>query len=561
VASGWAAVSAVALLALAGCTGSGPSAGGGSPSTTGASGSWSAGGGWSAGQPTSAAPSPAWQRTAHYAEPNHTERTVLLKLYPLQRIDGRILLTIDLVPQGTSTEVDGLDYFCYTSIACKNLGGISLVDTARLVRYRALRASSSSDTDDVETSRPNKFQLQPGTTYRYGAFFPDPGGTSTTVDLQYGGVATNVPIMDGGLTAPGLVTDAAGSVDDVTPEPVPSGTAPPQLVIFPVRRPGSTAVARPNELVANVVGGTVNEGQGGIVSVNADVLFAFDSARLTPRAKSLIAQAAQILTAKADPAKPVAVVGYTDSVGTDAYNAQLSSGRARAVVTALSATGTVAGFTLTPSGRGAKDPVAPNTLGSGVDNPAGRALNRRVEIHYTPKPAGIAATAAGGATPGGSTAAPGTGSEAPQPPSTSVGDAAPGPAVTLPVHQKVAGYQQAFSAVVYPVQRLGNLSLVQVEVTPVGSDAFASDYFSSQGRASHDVGAMNLRDPATGRVYVPARNADDPTLLMGTWVMNWMNADRAFRLSFFTAALPPQLSTVTVHVGQVGDAAGVPVTG
>jgi OmpA-OmpF porin, OOP family len=76
---------------------------------------------------------------------------------------------------------------------------------------------------------------------------------------------------------------------------------------------------------------------------------------------------------------PLRIVGYTDSVGTDAYNKLLSEQRAASVRDWLAAHGFIAAATPT-EGRGKTEPVAPNTNPDGTDNPAGRATNRRVEV-------------------------------------------------------------------------------------------------------------------------------------------------------------------------------------
>ncbi len=65
------------------------------------------------------------------------------------------------------------------------------------------------------------------------------------------------------------------------------------------------------------------------VVLSADVLFAFDRARLTGRAGSRIEQAAAEIRARR--ATRVTVAGYTDSKGSDAYNLGLSRRRAAAV--------------------------------------------------------------------------------------------------------------------------------------------------------------------------------------------------------------------------------------
>ena len=75
----------------------------------------------------------------------------------------------------------------------------------------------------------------------------------------------------------------------------------------------------------------------------------------------------------------VAVVGHTDSVGSDADNLTLSKERARAVADVIEDERD--DLELDVSGKGEKDPVAANDKG-GEDNPEGREKNRRVEIRY-----------------------------------------------------------------------------------------------------------------------------------------------------------------------------------
>jgi OmpA-OmpF porin, OOP family len=113
------------------------------------------------------------------------------------------------------------------------------------------------------------------------------------------------------------------------------------------------------------------------VTVAADVLFAFDRARLTPKAGATIERLAGKIR---DAGGPVQVDGYTDSIGSDAYNLGLSRRRAAAVSQALRAE-LPGRIRITARGHGEANPVAPNMQG-GDDNPAGRAKNRRVTISY-----------------------------------------------------------------------------------------------------------------------------------------------------------------------------------
>ena len=90
----------------------------------------------------------------------------------------------------------------------------------------------------------------------------------------------------------------------------------------------------------------------------------------------MLDEAAQIL--KDNPKVNVTVEGYTDSIGTEAYNLKLSERRANAVKTYLTTRG-IDASRLDTIGKGESDPIADNTK-NGKDNPEGRAMNRRAEL-------------------------------------------------------------------------------------------------------------------------------------------------------------------------------------
>jgi outer membrane protein OmpA-like peptidoglycan-associated protein len=114
------------------------------------------------------------------------------------------------------------------------------------------------------------------------------------------------------------------------------------------------------------------------VTLAADVLFRFDKATLSPRARDRID--AVVARIRDDSPATVAVDGYTDAKGSGAYNQRLSRRRAQAVAAALRRRGTPR---LIVRGHGEADPVARNTNKDGSDNPDGRARNRRVTITFS----------------------------------------------------------------------------------------------------------------------------------------------------------------------------------
>ncbi|WP_255593793.1 OmpA family protein [Acidovorax sp. sic0104] len=111
------------------------------------------------------------------------------------------------------------------------------------------------------------------------------------------------------------------------------------------------------------------------IDLPADVLFDFDKAELRADAAPSIAKAAELIKSYAS--APLTVLGHTDGKGTDAYNDPLSLRRAEAVARALQQQ---TGRQARTDGRGKREPVAPNTLPDGRDDPQGRQLNRRVQI-------------------------------------------------------------------------------------------------------------------------------------------------------------------------------------
>lgn len=115
-------------------------------------------------------------------------------------------------------------------------------------------------------------------------------------------------------------------------------------------------------------------------SLNSDVTFAFGKANLKPQAQatldSIYGEISQVKSAK------VAVAGYTDRIGSDAFNVKLSQERADSVANYFVAKG-VAADAISATGYGEANPVT----GATCDQVKGRkaliaclAPDRRVEI-------------------------------------------------------------------------------------------------------------------------------------------------------------------------------------
>src|SRR5207244_13004611 len=102
-----------------------------------------------------------------------------------------------------------------------------------------------------------------------------------------------------------------------------------------------------------------------------NVLFDTGQFTLKPTAREQLAKIAGIILAH--PGLKIEVEGHTDSVGSDSFNQVLSEKRANAVRDFMVQQG-ISPAIITSQGLGEGDPVASN------DSPAGRQMNRRVEM-------------------------------------------------------------------------------------------------------------------------------------------------------------------------------------
>jgi outer membrane protein OmpA-like peptidoglycan-associated protein len=109
----------------------------------------------------------------------------------------------------------------------------------------------------------------------------------------------------------------------------------------------------------------------GLIVNMSDVLFDTGSYTLKPSAREKLAKISGIVLAH--PGLTLQIEGHTDSVGSDAYNQQLSEKRAGSVQEFLVQQGVSAG-SVSAVGFGKMEPVASN------DTAEGRQLNRRVEL-------------------------------------------------------------------------------------------------------------------------------------------------------------------------------------
>jgi outer membrane protein OmpA-like peptidoglycan-associated protein len=105
------------------------------------------------------------------------------------------------------------------------------------------------------------------------------------------------------------------------------------------------------------------------------ITFAFGSADVRPQFRQTLQQVAETL--RQYESTTVDVIGHTDSVGSDAFNLDLSQRRAESVASVLVGAG-VQSARIVTVGEGERVPVATN------ETEQGRAANRRVEIKLRP---------------------------------------------------------------------------------------------------------------------------------------------------------------------------------
>ena len=110
-------------------------------------------------------------------------------------------------------------------------------------------------------------------------------------------------------------------------------------------------------------------------TVEADVLFATGSARLSDEARAALIELRDFLTSTPG---SILITGYTDATGIDAENLVLSRARADETKTWLAANG-IDAARMTTEGRGSADPVVPNAT-----TPDQLQQNRRVVVTVAP---------------------------------------------------------------------------------------------------------------------------------------------------------------------------------
>lgn len=122
------------------------------------------------------------------------------------------------------------------------------------------------------------------------------------------------------------------------------------------------------------------EGEADSMVMLSDVLFDFGTSRLSQDAIDVLST----MAAELPDISALEIVGHTDNIGAEDDNIALAEARALAVKTWFVVNSPIYPDTMSVVGKGEAEPVAQNQLENGVDNPEGRARNRRVEF-FLPK--------------------------------------------------------------------------------------------------------------------------------------------------------------------------------
>jgi outer membrane protein OmpA-like peptidoglycan-associated protein len=418
--------------------------------------------------------------------------------------------------------------------------GVSLVDPVAQKEYRAVTDSqgrpATSAVPSVSTSSPPSLAW---------VKFPAPPASVRAVDVVFpngGPLVTGLPIGSGQAPTPAQV---GVGVQPAAPAPFaqpPDSTSTTGLTL-PVLDLITTA--------GNPSGANTESAKEAQITLHSDVLFHFNKSNLTPRANAILNSVAPNIKSRA--VGPVSVTGYTDSIGTDAVNIPLSQARAASVATALKRL--TPGVRYTTAGKGSADPVAPNTKPDGSDNPAGRALNRRVTISYPVK--------------------------APAPPTPPPAAVAPQTSGSTGLTTNYTFSETPTSSSTYQVTvnrffRDGALGVLELtarctgltgpqrtgcdgEFDWGGSATVPPQTSRETGAASRDASGIYVTDPATGTDYIPVRDSKGSVMTAGT--SPWMGKSYTYPLWLYFPVPPASTSTVNVLLpGAAASINSVPVS-
>lgn len=309
---------------------------------------------------------------------NQDEPAQTMAVHGVQRVDGGTVVYLSLGFEGAGRRPSSLNYneIIGTQIGGRyggggGLTGVRIVDRSADAVLSTLREPDVGVLTGALASKGADFPAEADVMVVAYAVVPELAIGTETVDVQlaFGLTVPDVPVGEG-LFEP-VAADGEG--------PVPLGSGWPAVDLQAVRAAPKPNLSRhPLTRVRQDLGGesTTTEESGTVtVDVAADVLFASDSAELSPQAQRTLQEVGEDVAARAT-GGALRVVGHTDSIASDAYNKDLSVRRAQAVATVLAPFAKQTGLRVQAEGRGEAEPVAEN----GTDE--GRQANRRVSVTF-----------------------------------------------------------------------------------------------------------------------------------------------------------------------------------
>jgi outer membrane protein OmpA-like peptidoglycan-associated protein len=492
-------------------------------------------------------------RQGWFEQPKFTAR---LDVHRVERYPSYSVLHLDLYStQPQETLLTGL---FGVSANSSDFAQFALLDPVGRKYYRSLREGGEDGqafgTRIESSAHPGiapSVRVQPNVRTPVEVFFPPlPAGTKQITVLTPGstGEMTGIPVTDPGRPQAPPVKPDDSTDQGVKPKPGSTFT-------YPVTPPSGNTWSQVQDLHQTVQGPVQTTTSGGdeeTLALRADVLFAFNSDKLSASAMRVLDGAVNQTRAEADPSKPpISIVGHTDSKGGDAFNMDLSLRRARTVQTYL-ASKLGGGYRYQASGKGETEPVAPNQTKDGADNPEGRARNRRVEIRYRVKSPGTPAT-------GTATTAPGAGVVSP-PARFRTGDGPVAGSASSPDERVNARID------VHPFYRdgaymVGVLTLHNNRSTMLQATEYGLNFSGEKAVTGSPLGDIVAVTPDKSRYYIVARGNPDSTgnrsFVEGD--LGYLDGGATDRVYLYYPAPPAATRTASLQIGNWGTVDNIPV--
>ena len=379
-----------------------------------------------------------------------------------------------------------------------------------------------------------------GARYEVTVWFPElPANVKTVTVVTPGspGELTGVPVVDGKARPPAGATPAPPTIEP-TRKPEAGET-----VVWDSDPPGPDARPRVSDLTdfaENAERTSQSKAGEQTEQLRSDVLFAFDSDKLSGKAQQVLDKVAGELSQRADPGKPVTVEGHTDGKGDDSYNQPLSERRAKAVQNAIAPKlGGATQFQI--SGKGASEPVAKE---GGADDTKARARNRRVVITYALK-AGVQP----GVAPGGA-----AGSSAPAKPAQFRPDDGRVVAERTAKQNNSTGDPIDFRLRVHPFYRDGAFLVAVLELTNLTADLEAVT-FEDGAQLGNRTGAFSATE-AGGTTYRTVRWGEESYFSSDPM---YYGPQEPYRTYLYLSAPPAATKSLTLNAGPFGQIQNVPI--